>query len=229
MKLLLTSGGVTNASIRAELDRQLGKPVSACHALAIPTAQWGHPLCGPGSARRFVAAGSDRDMTGLGWASVGLLELTALPSIPAERWTSWIRDADALLVDGGDATYLAHWMRESGLADLLPTLDDTVWVGISAGSMAMTPRIGHDFVEWAGAADDATLGIVDFAIYPHLDVFPSNTVAHAERWVEDVGLPAYVIDDETAIAIGDDGISRVISEGRWLELRPGQHRTAPHR
>ena len=29
----------------------------------------------------------------------------------------WVREADVLLVDGGDATYLHHWMRESGLAD----------------------------------------------------------------------------------------------------------------
>ena len=93
-------------------------------------------------------------MTGLGWASLGVLELTALPTIGAERWVPWVREADVLLVDGGDATYLAHWMRESGLADLLPALTDTVWVGVSAGSMVMTPRIGDDFVEWRPAPDD---------------------------------------------------------------------------
>src|SRR6188768_855849 len=49
---------------------------------------------------------------GLGWKSVGLLELTALPTIGEERWAPWVRQADVLLVDGGDATYLGHWMRE---------------------------------------------------------------------------------------------------------------------
>ena len=61
-------------------------------------------------------------LTGLGWASLGVLELTALPTIGAQRWVAWVREADVLLVDGGDATSLCHWMRESGLAHLLPTL-----------------------------------------------------------------------------------------------------------
>ena len=113
-------------------------------------------------------------MSGLGWASLGVLELTALPTIGAERWVPWVREADVLLVDGGDATYLCHWMRESGLADLLPSLPDLVWVGVSAGSMVMTPRIGEDFVEWSSAPDDRTLGVVDFSIFPHLDAFPDE-------------------------------------------------------
>ncbi len=107
----------------------------------------------------------------------------------------WVREADALLVDGGDATYLCHWMRESGLADLLPSLPDTVWVGVSAGSMVMTPRIGAYFVEWPSAPDDRTLGVVDFSIFPHLDAFPTNTLADAERWAADIGVPAYAIDE----------------------------------
>ena len=111
------------------------------------------------------------------WKSLGLLELTALPTIGAERWVPWVREADVLLVDGGDATYLCHWMRQSGLADLLPSLPDTIWVGVSAGSMVMTPRIGDYFVEWPSAPDDRTLGVVDFSIFPHLDVFPTNTLA----------------------------------------------------
>jgi dipeptidase E len=158
MKLLLTSGGVTNPSIRDALIDLLGKPLAACSALCIPTAQWGHPMCGPTSARGFVAGEPPHHMSSLGWKSVGLLELTALPSIGEERWVPWVREADVLLVDGGDATYLCHWMRESGLADLLPALSETVWVGVSAGSMVMTPRIGAYFVEWRSAPDDQTLG-----------------------------------------------------------------------
>ena len=155
-------------------------------------------------------------MTGLGWASVGVLELTALPTIGRDRWEPWVREADVLLVDGGDATYLAHWMRESGLADLLPDLPDTVWVGLSAGSMVMTPRIGTDFVSWAGAPDDRTLGVVDFSIFPHLGhpMMPENTMAEAERWAADLGLPAYAVDDDTAIVVAD-GTVEVVSEGTW--------------
>ena len=215
MKLLLTSGGVTNASILAALERMLGKPVAESHALVVPTAQWGHPMCGPASVRGLVAAEPDfRHFTALGWASLGVLELTALPTIGAERWVPWVREADVLLVDGGDATYLAHWMRESGLADLLPSLTDTVWVGVSAGSMVMAPRIGDYFVEWSAAPDDRTLGLVDFAIFPHLNAFPGNSPADAERWAADIGVPAYAIDEQTALSVVD-GMVEVISEGEW--------------
>ena len=124
-------------------------------------------------------------MCELGWKSLGVLELTALPSIDEERWVPWVRETDVLLVNGGDALYLCHWMRQSGLADLLPSLRETVYVGFSAGSMVMTPRIGEDFVGWKPpTGGDSTLGVVDFSIFPHLDHpdLPENTMAAAERW-----------------------------------------------
>ncbi|MDQ1743274.1 MAG: dipeptidase, partial [Pseudonocardiales bacterium] len=211
MKLLLTSAGVKNPSIHAALLELLGKPIADCNALCIPTAQYGHPMCGPASAWRFVAGQSALPMCDLGWKSLGILELTALPSIDEQRWVPWVREADVLLVDGGDATYLCYWMRQSGLADLLPSLPDTVWVGLSAGSMVMTPRIGQDFVEWTPpGGSDATLGIVDFSIFPHLGMLPDNTMAGAEKWAAEVGVSAYAIDDETAIKVLD-GTVEVIS------------------
>lgn len=222
MKLLLTSGGVTNPTIRDTLVDLLGKPVEQAHALCIPTAQWGHPMCGPASARSFVAAQPpSASMTGLGWASLGLLELTALPTVDRDRWVGWVRDADALLVDGGDATYLHHWLRASGLADVLPELTDTVWVGVSAGSMVLTPRIGELFVEWSGAPDDRTLGLVDFSVFPHLDAFPTNTMAAAQQWAAGIGGPAYAIDEQTALRVVDGAVD-VVSEGRWRRFPDGQ-------
>jgi dipeptidase E len=220
VKLLLTSGGVTNASIHNALVDLLGKPIAECHALCVPTAQWGHPMLGPASVRGFVAADPNyRHLSGLGWASLGVLELTALPTIGAERWLPWVHEADVLLVDGGDATYLCHWMQQSGLADLLPTLPDTVWVGMSAGSMVLTPRIGTDFVNWEPSGGDTTLGLVDFSIFPHLDheLMPENTMAGAEKWAAEIAGPAYAIDDETAIRVVDGAVD-VVSEGRWKLL-----------
>lgn len=214
IKLLLTSGGITNPTIRAALVGLLGKPIAESAALCIPTAQWGHPMCGPASARGFIVGAPPHHLSNLGWKSVGLLELTALPTIGKERWVSWVREADILLVDGGDATYLCHWMQESGLADLLPTLSNMVWVGVSAGSMVMTPRIGNYFVEWPAAPNDRTLGIVNFSIFPHLNAFPTNTLTDAERWAADIGIPAYAIDEQTALKVVD-GVVEVVSEGYW--------------
>ena len=161
-------------------------------------------------------------MTELGWKSVGVLELTALPSLDRERWVPWVLETDVLLVNGGDALYLCYWMRQSGLADLLPTLHETAWVGLSAGSMVMTPRIGEDFVQWkpAGGGDE-TLGLVDFSICPHLapEGVPGNTMADAERWAAEIDGPAYAIDDDTAIQVVD-GTVDVISEGNWRLFTP---------
>lgn len=218
MKYLLTSAGIKNASISKAMLDLLGKPSAECNALCIPTAGYGHPTGTPGGAWRFISGIEARcPMVEVGWKSVGVLELTALPSLDRERWVGWVHEADVLLVNGGDALYLAHWMRESGLAELLPTLRDKVWVGLSAGSMVMTPRIGADFTHWLPpGGGDSALGVVDFAIFPHLDhpMLPENTMADAERWAATIGCPAYAIDDDTAIRVVDGSVE-VISEGNW--------------
>ena len=218
MKLLLTSAGVTNPSIRVALEDLLGKPISESSALCIPTAQYGHPWLGPGvKAWEFISGNSENPMVDLGWRSVGVLELTALPSIDEERWKPLVLETDVLLAAGGDALYLSHWLRESRLADMFPSMAETVWVGMSAGSMVMTPRIGEEFVGWKPpAGDDSALGIVDFSICPHLapDGEPGNSLAAAERWAAGIRHPSYAIDDQTALRVTDDGVE-VITEGRW--------------
>jgi dipeptidase E len=222
MKYLLTSAGIRNPSIHNALLDLLGKPIAESNALCIPTAGYGHPYAGPIPAWNFISGKDECPMTGLGWKSVGVLELTALPTIDKERWGSWVREADILLVNGGDALYLSHWMCESGLVDLLPLLDDMVWAGLSAGSMVMTPRIGEEFVIWESpAGGDEALGMVDFSIFPHLDYpsFPENTMAHAEKWAAKLPNPSYAIDDETAIKVVGDQVE-VISEGHWKQFTP---------
>ncbi len=214
MKLLLTSGGVTNDSIRSALVDLLGTPIEEASALAIPTAQWGHPMCSPSSLRSFVTDRQPPTMTGLGWASVGVLELTALPTVGRDRWLPWVEDADVLLVDGGEAVYLAHWVRESGLLEVLPGLADTVWVGVSAGSMVAAPRVGADFVHWRPDEPDTTLGLVDFSIFPHLGLFESNTLEAAHAWVAGLGNPGYVLDEQSAVVVDGDRVE-VVSEGEW--------------
>jgi dipeptidase E len=218
MRLLLTSGGVTNASIRETLVDLLGKPIADSTALCIPTAMYGHPDVGPGVRTwQFISGTSENPMVELGWKSVGVLELTALPSIAEEHWVPLVRETDVLLAAGGDVLYLCHWMRESGLADLIPSLRDTVWVGLSAGSMVMTPTVGDDFIQWRPpTGDDSTLGLVDFSICPHLaqEGRPGNTMAEAEAWAAGISGPAYAMDDQTAITVVD-GAVEVVSEGHW--------------
>jgi dipeptidase E len=221
MKLLLTSAGIKNTSIHDALVDLLGKPIAESSALCIPTASYGHPMAGPAAAWRFIAGREPRcPMCELGWKSMGVLELTALPSIDEELWVPMVRETDVLLVNGGDALYLCHWMRQSGLADLFPSLRETVYVGLSAGSMVMTPGIGEDFAIWKPpTGDDRTLGLVDFSIFPHLDhpEMPDNSLASAEKWAAGMPRPSYAIDDQTAIMV-IDGDVEVVSEGHWKLL-----------
>lgn len=222
MKLLLTSGGIMNNSIRDALVEMLGKPIADSSALCIPTAMYGHPWVGPGvKAWEFISGKEANPMVNLGWKSVGVLELTALPSIDKDRWVPLVKETDVLLVSGGDALYLSHWMRQSGLADLLPSLR-AVYVGMSAGSMVMAPNIGEFFVGWTPpGGGDATLGLVDFAMFPHLDheMLPRNTMAAAENWAAGMEGPAYAMDDQTAIKV-IDGAVEVVSEGNWKHFLP---------
>jgi dipeptidase E len=219
MKLLLTSAGIKNASIRGALLNLLGKPIAESSALCIPTASYALPG-GAAMAWRFIT-GNDPEtpMCELGWKSLGVLELTALPSLDKSLWIPAVQEADVLLVNGGDPLYLCYWMRQSGFADLLPSLR-AVYVGLSAGSMVMAPNIGKEFVGWTPPSNsDETLGLVDFAIFPHLDHerLPENTMAHAEKWAAEMRVPGYAIDDQTAIK-WVDGSVEVISEGHWKQF-----------
>ena len=215
MKLLLTSAGIKNPSIRAALLELLGRPIEECTALVNSTASW--PIQGGTQLARSFIAGEEPEtpMAELGWKSVGALELTALPSIARTVWLPQVEQADVLLVNGGDTIYLDRWMRESGLADLLPSLD-LVYVGLSAGSMVMSPSVADDFASWTRPVGGEGLGVVDFEIFPHLDNpdLPQNTTADAERWAAGLTRSGYAIDDETAIKVVG-GVAEVISEGHW--------------
>lgn len=243
MRALLTSSGITNRSISDELVDLLGKPIAEVNALFIPTAIYPFPG-GPGMAWRAIC-GQGTSPAGLGWKSLGVLELTALPSIEPAAWLPAVRDADALLVWGGDPLFLAHWLRRSGLTELLPTLlPEAVYLGVSAGSIAAAatfvetyrepPRLkdeplqseGVVFSTAAGDLDRILVtgqgaGLVDFAVIPHFQ-HPDHqdaSLVNAERWAARIPLPTYAIDDETAISVRD-GAVRVVSEGQWKLFQP---------
>jgi dipeptidase E len=226
MRFLLTSAGIKNTSIHDVLVDLLGKPIAESSALCIPTAAYGHPMAGPGAAWRFISGREPRcPVCELGWKSLGVLELTALPSIDEEQWVPMVEQSDALLVNGGDALYLCYWMRQSGLADLLPSLR-AVWVGLSGGSMVMAPNVGEDFVGWKPpSGGDEALGLVDFAMFPHLDHedLPDNSMVNAEIWSASLPVPGYAIDDQTAIKVTDDTVE-VVSEGHWKQFTANQSR-----
>ena len=233
MKFLLTSCGISNTSIHDVLVDLLGKPIAESSALCIPTAAYALPG-GAAMAYQLIRGVAASPLCELGWKSLGVLELTALPSIKEEHWVPLVQEADALLVGGGDPFYLCYWMRQSGLADLLPELSrETVYVGVSSGSMVVTPNFGEAYDGWfcrepsripasnLPIGDDRALGLVDFSLFPHLDLpeSPDNSMANAERWAAKGPVPTYAIDDQTAIKV-IDGAVEVVSEGHWKRFVP---------
>jgi dipeptidase E len=227
MKLLLTSAGITNTTIHNALVDLLGKPIAESSALCIPTGVQPFPG-GRSHVYRFISGTAPGPMCELGWKSLGVLELTALPSIKEEDWIPEVQETDALLVWGGSPLYLCYWMRQSGLADLLPSLrPETVYVGTSGGAMVATPDFGGDTYDEDEplTGSDKALGLVDFSVFPHLDRedgLPPTPLAEIEAWAAGLSVPAYAIDDQTAIKVVDDTVE-VVSEGRWKLFSP-EHR-----
>ena len=242
MKLLLTSSGVSNPSIYDALVGLLGKPVAESSALFVPTGIYPFPG-GAGQAFQAICGNARSPLCDLGWKSVGVLELTALPSIDRDVWAAMVEDSDALLVWGGDPVYLSYWMKHSGLADLLPSVRrEMVYVGVSAGSIATASMFGETYVDpprcsgerlwseeivFAGPERDITMtlvlaegaGLVDFAIIPHVDYGDHHDVANAEKWASQLPVPTYALDDQTAVTV-IDGTVEVVSEGHWKLFNP---------
>jgi dipeptidase E len=242
MKLLLTSSGISNPSIRDVLVDLLGKPIAESSALFVPTGIYPFPG-GGGNAFRVISGNAKSPLCDLGWKSLGVLELTALPSIEEEVWVTAVREADALLVWGGDPVYLSYWMKHSGLAGLLPSLrPEMVYVGVSAGSIAMASLFGEAYSDpprcsgerlssedlvFARPEGEITMtlvmaegaGLVDFTIIPHVEYDDHHDVANAEKWAGRLPVPTYAIDDDTAIKV-IDGTVEVVSEGHWKLFTP---------
>ena len=242
MRLLLTSSGISNTSIQNALVGLLGRPIAESNALFIPTAIYPFRN-GPGSAFQAITGEAKSPLCELGWKSLGVLELTALPSIDRDVWVAAVRESDALLAWGGDPVYLSYWMKHSGLADLLPSLrPETVYVGVSAGSIAMASAFGEAYFDppdcsgerlssedlvFAGPEGELTMtlvmaegvGLVDFTIIPHVEYDNHHDVENAEKWARRLPVPTYAIDDETAITVVD-GTVEVVSEGEWRLFAP---------
>lgn len=244
MKALLTSSGIKNRSLHDALVELLGKPIAEANALFIPTAIYPF-LGGQHMAWQAICGKAQPPMAELGWKSLGVLELSVLPSLAPEAWIPTVRAADALLVWGGDPLFLAAWMRRSGLTELLPTLrPEAVYVGVSAGSIAAATTFAETYLDPPRATDEPIrservvfasprgdadrfvvtgrgAGLVDFAVIPHYDhpEHPDASLANAEQWAARIPVPTYAIDDDTAIRVVD-GAATVISEGRWKLFQP---------
>ena len=244
ISLLLTSSGVSNSTIADALIDLLGKPIAEANALFVPTGIY--PFRGgPRFAWSPIDGASSSRMCKLGWKTMGVLELTALPSIDKNIWLPSIEEADVLLVWGGDPLFLSYWMAKSGLTELLPSLSqDLVYVGVSAGSMVAASTFAETYSAPRGAAGSPLtseeiifstpnghvsrtlvtakgMGLTEFAVIPHFENpdHPDASLPNAETWAARLPGPVYAIDDKTAIKV-TKGSATIVSEGQWKLFTP---------
>ena len=221
MKLLLTSAGLRNETLRQALRDLLGKPFETANIVYIPTAS----VAEPGDHSWLVA---DLNLVhGLGWREFDIL---ALNGLPRQMVLDRLLHADVVYVEGGNHYHLARSITENGLAEgFLEALESRVYVGVSAGSMIFSRRLDERSAEVIGDAEDLRVlgattleppfGLFDWYLKPHLDspYFPERDDAWAEDIAARADFPLYVIDDETAIRVDGDELE-VVSEGRWRLL-----------
>jgi dipeptidase E len=213
MKLLLTSGGVENQTMTQALQELVGKDFKEANIVFIPTAA-------------NMEAGDKRWLISdlmkcqeLGFKEIDIVDIAA---ISQKVWQPRLEKADVIMVGGGNTSYLMGQIKKSGLAAVLPTLLETrVYVGISAGSMVVAPKLKEKEMQRLyeePIIDDDTnegLGFVDFLIVPHMNspYFP-RAAELIDEVAQDIDIPLYAIDDQTAVKV-IDGKAEVVSEGAW--------------
>lgn len=213
MKLLLTSEGFANKSIKKAFQKLLEKPVSKAQLAFIPTAS-------------NVEAGDKwwiiKDLNTLKEMGFKEIDIVDISAISTKMMQDRLKSADIFFVEGGNTFHLMYWIKKSGLDKTLPELLRTrIWVGASAGSIAAGKKLATSaerfYDEGIGEYKGSDgLGFVDFSIRPHLNnpIFPDVTPENVKKVAENLKTPLYAIDDETAILVDEDKVE-VISEGKW--------------
>lgn len=216
MKFLLTSSGISNASIERALFELLGKPASETSVAFVPT------------AATMVADDKSwlisdfQAFVERGFKSVDIVDISA---VPKENWLKRFEVADLICFGGGDEQYLVKMMRESGLAEiLLELLQEKVYMGISAGSMVVGKLLPSELTkelwpEESFVGNEAGMGIYDFSILPHLnsEYFAHLRIPLIESMKEKFPHTIYALDDTSALKIVDNQIE-LVTEGEYLKL-----------
>ncbi|OGH21340.1 MAG: hypothetical protein A2958_00880 [Candidatus Levybacteria bacterium RIFCSPLOWO2_01_FULL_38_13] len=214
MKLLLTSSGITNKSIKIALLKLLKKPFKKSSLTFIPTA------ANVETGDKSWLVEDMYNFKKLGFASFDVIDISA---VPKSLWLPSFKNADILVFGGGNVKYLLEWIRKSGLIKLLPKLlKNKVYVGISAGSMAAAKTVslssaGILYYEKKGKPENIEgLSLVNFEIRPHLNSkwFPKVRLDYLEKLTKNRPVQFYAIDDDTAVKVDGDKIE-IISEGSW--------------
>lgn len=227
MKLLLTSGGLTNKTLVASLADLVSKPFSEARVVFVPTAA--HPERGD---KMWLVNDLTR-LGELGWQKLDIIDLAAVNGLARGAWWSAFEEADVIVVGGGNTYFLSYWFQKSGLMDALPgLLKSRVYVGISAGTMVVSAGLRtsgntaddlvdpeYDETGPKNEASQKTAKIVNFMIRPHYtsSEFPKINDAHLQQVAGELAVPMYAIDDQSAVRVVDGDVT-VVGEGAWRKF-----------
>ena len=217
MKLLLTSGGITNKAIAKAFLDLVGKKAKDTRVAFIPTAA---------NVEQSDKDWLINDLYNLKKLKLKCIDIVDISALPKKIWLPRLKAADVLFFSGGNSFWLAHWLKKSGLAKLLPRLLKTrVYAGISAGSIVTAPSlflssrdrkiyyekiIGH-------TASEKGLGFVDFHIRPHFNSphFPRARAKFLKKLAKEFPEIIYALDDRTAIKVDGKKV-KVVGSGKYL-------------
>lgn len=227
MKLLLTSGGITNNTLAEALEDLAGKAFDQLKIAFILTAAF----CDSGNKGWLI---DDLARLKAHGATIDIVDIAQLPTDEIGKRLEW---SDVILVGGGNTFYLSYWMQKSKLFELLPKLLSTrVYAGISAGSMIASSTVktasqayssehfyDASYEEYGpvGRSSAKAMEWVDFAFRPHLNsrYFPEVTQEKMQNIADALGVEIYVVDDQCAVKVDSDDIS-VVGDGEWQKLEP---------
>ncbi len=216
MKLLLTSGGLTNQSIVSTLLDLVTKKPQYTNLCFISTAA----TIETGDKSWFI-----NDLINihkLGFKTISIVDIGATSE---DVWKPQLDDADILFFSGGNTYHLMECINKSGLKELLPEyLKTKVWVGISAGSIVTNPDLAAKISQAIYDEDYDKMGevgglnYVDFYFLPHLNspYFPNLVEENIKKLAKRIPKKIYAMDDNGAVKVVD-GKVEIITEGKYLE------------
>jgi dipeptidase E len=221
MKLLLTSFGIANESMKKSLHSMLGKDFSEAKLVLIPTAS----VAENSEHSWFVK--EMNQVFNMGWKEFHIVPLNGLPkSVIVER----LKTADVIYTTGGSVYHLARSISINGLTeDFAKLLEEKVYVGSSAGSMIFSRHLNRRSADLFDETKDLTIlgtetiaspfNYFDWYIKPHLysEEFPERTDPWIEKKASEVDFKIYAIDDQTAVQVIDGKVD-FVTEGKWREF-----------
>ncbi len=212
MKALLTSSGITNPTLKNVLQQLAGKPLTELSAVFIPTAA---------SAVNEEKTWLIENLVQTRDCGFKYLDIVDIAAVKPENWRPRLEKADIIFMGGGNTFHLMWHITQSGLAEILQRLlESKIYVGISAGSMVMGPRLDIPYNDFLYPGETNEMGvkdglsIVDFCLLPHLnsEYFTNLRENKIAKCAEEIDIPTYAVDDNTAIKIEGDKLE-VVGEG----------------